>query len=172
MYISSVIEVYVLKNGYQNLWEKIVESENITIHFNTKVTRLSRRKVSLKETHSYISNVATQNTKTNSSGERVYNFLIWTPEMKESLPLWNNHFGKEAEYFNKTHVDYYTTALIETINETRSISPETHYIRTNHTEFYDDRVIAQRDSYSTIYGLPDRYIRMEHIQFPKIIPAL
>ena len=152
MYISSVIEVYVLKNGYQNLWEKIVESENITIHFNTKVTRLSRRKVSLKETHSYISNVATQNTKTNSSGERVYNFLIWTPEMKESLPLWNNHFGKEAEYFNKTHVDYYTTALIETINETRSISPETHYIRTNHTEFYDDRVIAQRDSYSTIYG--------------------
>ena len=66
-----------------------------------------------------MSNVSTENTKTNSSGERVYDFLIWTPEMKESLPLWDNHFGKEAEYFNKTHVDYYTTALIETINETR-----------------------------------------------------
>ena len=78
-----------------------METENITIHFNTKVTELIRQKVSQKEPNSYISIVTTHGTKRNTSSSRTYDFLIWTPEMKESLPLWNDHFGKETEYFSK-----------------------------------------------------------------------
>ena len=70
--------------------------------------------------------------------------------MKESLPLWGNHFEKEAEYFNKTDIHYFTTAIIDTINETRSISPVLYFLKSNHSEIYDNRVIAQRDSYSAI----------------------
>ena len=70
--------------------------------------------------------------------------------MKESLPLWENHFEREAEYFNKTDIHYFTTAIIDTTNETRSISPVLYFLKSNHSEIYDNRVIAQRDSYSAI----------------------
>ena len=127
-----------------------METENITIHFNTKVTELIRQKVSQKEPNSYISIVTTHDTKRNTSSSRTYDFLIWTPEMKESLPLWNDHFGKEAEYFSKTYAHYLTTALIDTVNETRSISPITYYMKSKSNEMYGNRIIAQRDSYVTI----------------------
>ena len=70
--------------------------------------------------------------------------------MKESLPLWGNQFEKEVEYFSKTDIHYFTTAIIDTINETRSISPIIYFLKSNHSEIYDNRVIAQRDSYSAI----------------------
>ena len=139
----------LLKNGFQNLWEKIVEAEDITIYLNTKVTRLVRQTVS-KDSNSYKSIISTQNTKTNSYEDRSYDFMIWTPEMKESLPLWGNQFEKEVEYFSKTDIHYFTTAIIDTINETRSISPIIYFLKSNHSEIYDNRVIAQRDSYSAI----------------------
>ena len=142
-------DLSLLKNGFQNLWEKIVEAENIAIYFNTRVTRLVRQTVS-KDSNSYKSIISTQNTKTNFSEDRSYDFLIWTPEMKESLPLWGNHFEKEAEYFNKTDIHYFTTAIIDTINETRSISPVLYFLKSNHSEIYGNRVIAQRDSYGAI----------------------
>ena len=127
-----------------------METENITIHFNTRVTGLVRQKVSQHEPNSYISIVTTLDTKRNTSNSRTYDFLIWTPEMKESLPLWNDHFGKEAEYFSKAHVHYLTTALIDTANGRRSIAPMTYYMKSKSNEMYGNRIIAQRDSYATI----------------------
>ena len=150
MFIVLDAGTYTLKNGFQKLWEKLVETENITIHFNTKVTELKRQKVSQNEPNSYISIVTTQDTKTNATNSRTYDFLIWTPEMKESLPLWDDHFGKEAEYFSKTYAHYLTTALIDTVNETSSISPITYYMKSKSNEMYGNRIIAQRDSYATI----------------------
>ena len=113
------------------------------------VTKLVRQTVS-NDSNSYKSIISAQNTKTNSSEDRSYDFLIWTPEMKESLPLWGNQFEKEAQYFNKTDIHYFTTAIIDTINETRSISPELYFLKSNHSEIYGNRVIAQRDSYGAI----------------------
>ena len=81
------------------------------------VTKLVRQTVS-NDSNSYKSIISAQNTKTNSSEDRSYDFLIWTPEMKESLPLWGNQFEKEAQYFNKTDIHYFTTAIIDTIGET------------------------------------------------------
>ena len=127
-----------------------METENITIHFNTKVTGLIRQKISQHDPNSYISIVTTQDTKRNTSNSRTYDFLIWTPEMKESLPLWNDHFGKEGEYFSKTHAHYLTAALIDTANETRSVTPITYYMKSKSNEMYGNRIIAQRDSYATI----------------------
>ena len=76
MFIVLDAGTYTLKNGFQKLWEKLVETENITIHFNTKVTELKRQKVSQNEPNSYISIVTTQDTKTNATNSRTYDFLI------------------------------------------------------------------------------------------------
>lgn len=146
-----VIGIYLLKNGFQNLWEKIVEQDNITVIFNTKVTWYSRLPCYNKDKPGcLLSVVKTKNTVTNLEATRGYNFLIWTPEMKTSLSLWNEHYGKEVEYFNKTHATYFTTAVVDTRNEARGVSPCVYYTKSNHSEIYANRVTAQRDSFAAL----------------------
>ena len=150
-YTCFFIGIYLLKNGFQNLWEKIVKQENIPVILNTKVTWYSRLPSYNKEKPGHLfSVVKTKNTVFNLEVIRGYNFLIWTPEMKTSLQLWNEHYGKEIEYFNKTHATYFTTAVVDSRNEARGESPSVYYTKSNHSEIYADRVTGQRDSFAVL----------------------
>ena len=60
--------------------------------------------------------------------------LIWTPEMKT---LWKDHYGTESEYFNKTNLIFFTSAVTDIKNEIRSFSPLIFYWPSNKTKFYE-----------------------------------
>ena len=69
-------DVYVLREGYENLWNSIVKKENFDIKFNTRIINIRRWKRAIKIT--YIENFS-------ETREERCGFLIWTPPMPEML---------------------------------------------------------------------------------------
>lgn len=142
-----------LRLGFQNLWETIIAKENIAIKMNSEVKKLKPlTKKGTKGRHDIELKYAHKNpvTKRIQMITKRYNFVMWTPEMKQSLALWDFHDPEVTNYFNKTTVSYFTTAITDTQNEARSFSPILLKFTSNHTTFYNNRVTADRNSFSTL----------------------
>ena len=71
------ISIYVLKHGFQNLWETIARKEGLRIIYNADVIKV-RRKPSAQ--------IAWRNRQTGEEQKREFDFIMWTPNMKDSLP--------------------------------------------------------------------------------------
>ena len=85
--------MYMLKSGFQNLWEKIVEQENIKVTFNVDIFSLYRgfdrechdgAWISKREGH-------------RQHSWEYFNFIIWSPEMKISISRWRDNIPLERQ---------------------------------------------------------------------------
>ena len=106
----------MLRNGFKNLWKKIIEVENLDVRFNVDIYRLYR---SRSQNKLWID----MKTGSGSRGFQEYDFLIWSPEMKTSLPIWADATDEEIYYFSRPSPAFFTTALVDTVNMTRATSP-------------------------------------------------
>ena len=141
----------VLKSGFQNLWETIVEKENIQVTFNVDILQVFRPATQRLDKKTKCRDVwIAQRIGKNGTPKWVhYNFLIWSPEMKDSLHLWKNPVSQEVEFFSKTQERYFTTSLIDTKNMIRGLTPIDYWVD-NMAQKKEYSVWAQRDSYGVL----------------------
>ena len=142
----------ILKSGFQNLWETIVKKENINITFNVDILQVVRpKRVPCTEPSSCRDVWIAQQIFGNNAAPtwEKYDFLIWSPEMKDSIHRWRNPAPKEVEYFSKTEHRYFTTSLIDTENMDRGFTPIDYWVD-NMSRKRENSVWAQRDSYGVL----------------------
>ena len=141
----------VLKSGFQNLWKTIVEEEKIQITFNVDILQIYRPSTQKPDATSKSRDVwIAQRIGKNGIPEwQYYNFVIWSPEMKDSIHLWKDPVTEEVEYFSKTEERYFTTSLIDTTGMIRGHTPIDYWVD-NMAQKRENSVWAQRDSYGVI----------------------
>ena len=134
----------MLRNGFGNLWQKIIDAEKLDVRFGVSIYRLYRSR--------------TQNKlwiEMNMGGTRnfhEYDFLIWSPEMKSSFPIWADATDEEIYYFSRPQPAFFTTALVDTVNMTRGTSPIDYWFD-NINKKRQHSLWAQRDSYAALSNL-------------------
>ena len=135
----------MLKRGFKTLWEKIIEAENLKITFNVDIYQLYRTKGQQQKVWMDMKAGLSQQRKWHQ-----YDFVIWCPEMKTSLPYWDK-IDEEVYYFSRPKPTFYTTALIDTEGVTRGTSP-IDYLFDNILQKRQHSLWAQRDSYAALNG--------------------
>ncbi|XP_066913754.1 uncharacterized protein [Clytia hemisphaerica] len=134
--------LYMLRHGFKTLWERIIQAENLDVRFSSEIYRLYRSKTEPKVW-----------LEVESSGTRKFNsydFLIWSPEMKTSLPLWDANV-EERFYFSRSKPAFFTTALVDTDGELRAPSPIDYWFD-NINKKRQHSLWALRDSYGALHG--------------------
>jgi len=114
---------YLLKSGFQNLWESIAERENLSIMLNSNITEARRIKNGV---------ILTVN-----GSEITYDFLIWSPELKKSLAVLKPRKKDEWKAFNSTKADFLVSTLIGLAGGRRAPTP---------TSYWLDNVVKKRNS--------------------------
>ena len=147
-------DMNVLKSGFQKLWETIVEKEKINVTFNVDILQVVRPKnywCAKPSASPCRDDVWIAQRIGNSAAPtwENYDFLIWSPEMKDSIHRWRNPEPKEVEYFSKTEHRYFTTSLIDTENMKRGLTPIDYWVD-NMSRKRENSVWAQRDSYGVL----------------------
>ena len=142
----------MLRNGFKNLWKKIIEVENLDVRFNVDIYRLYR---SRSQNKLWID----MKTGSGSRGFQEYDFLIWSPEMKTSLPIWADATDEEIYYFSRPSPAFFTTALVDTVNMTRATSPIDYWFD-NINKKRQHSLWAQRDSYASLANLHGEAYRL------------
>jgi len=144
----------VLKSGFQNLWETIVREENIAVTFHVDILKIYRPVTQLYKTSStYVESkcreawILKQDRNEPFPTWERYDFIIWSPEMKESLHLWKDLVSTEKEIFSKTTPNFFTTSLVDTRDMTRGLTPIDYWVD-NVVKKRDNSVWAQRDTYA------------------------
>ena len=85
-------ELYILKKGFENIWNKLVEKEHFDIKYNVDISlvlRDSRNRITLLYKDQY------QNRLSEDC-----DFLIWTPPMPELMKVLSNPTLQERKLFN------------------------------------------------------------------------
>ena len=143
----------MLKNGFSKLWKTIVKRERLNIKYNVRIIRVYRTKSIFGHHHIWIKNQVGRN---GAKKLDHYDFVIWSPEMKESLRYWNT-YPAERELFSKTKPTWFTTSLVDTLNVTRGPRPIDYFIDNVNGKL--DTVWAQRDTYAAVRNFPaDEYM--------------
>ena len=104
------MSVYILGNGYENVWKRVVEKEGLNIQFDTDIYSIKRtyHGIDMKVwKDSYI-----QTTRCD--------FLIWTPDMSHLLRALADASHKEWSIFRGLKTETYTTSLVNMRNERRN----------------------------------------------------
>ena len=138
--------MYVLKNGFQQLWKTIVDKEKINVIFNVKI------------------HLVVRNYTLGSSAIRLYkshgkkdpkwedfDFLIWSPEMEQSINLWNNSTPLEKKLFSNTKSTFFTSSIVNYFDRIRGLTPIDYWIDKMNNKV-EHSVWAQRDTYSVLNG--------------------
>ena len=79
----------------------------------------------------------------------LFDFVIWSPEMKSSLKYWLNRTPKEQRLFSRTTTSYFTTALMDSRGVSRGQTPIDYWFD-NVLNKREHSVWAQRDSYAAV----------------------
>ena len=89
---------FLLKIGFQNLWRKVADKNRLKIRLNSRITKVKRTKDRVRI---YV-----------NGRPKDYDFLIWSPELKASLKLFNPLYKDERRAFKSTNADYLTASLV------------------------------------------------------------
>jgi len=148
--MSYSLGLYMLRHGYKTLWEKIIEVENLKVTFNVDIYQLYRTKGQQQQQGSQTVWIDMEIKKIEQRKWHQYDFVIWSPEMKTSLPFWDE-IDEEVYYFSRPQPAFFTTALIDTKGVTRGASP-VDYLFDNINQKREHSLWAQRDSYAALNG--------------------
>merc|ERR1712179_277860 len=98
-------QTYILKNGFQNIWNKIVEKENFDIRYEvdiSQVLRSSNNRVTLLYTNQYQQRLSEN-----------CDFLIWTPPMPKLIDVLSNPTMEERQLFNPLSHHVFVSSIIK-----------------------------------------------------------
>ncbi|XP_033748185.1 uncharacterized protein LOC117333150 [Pecten maximus] len=132
----------ILSKGYQFIWQEIVRQLNIDVRLSSPVTRIvrevkPRRRFDVTYSHCF------------GGKTETFDFLILSPTMN-SLIKTVNFNKKENRLFEKTTHGYLATSLVDTTyGKRRSSSPHKYHID-NILSKVDNKVVMQRDTYSSM----------------------
>ena len=87
-----------MKIGFQKLWQSVVDAEGLNVKLKSRVTNVQR------SSNGVIIHV--------NGDERHYDFLIWSPELKSSLKLFDPLWQDESNAFKSTNATFLTSSLI------------------------------------------------------------
>ncbi|XP_057317655.1 uncharacterized protein LOC130662748 [Hydractinia symbiolongicarpus] len=140
--------LYMLRNGFGNLWKTIVREEKLKIIFNVDIFKVYRTK------HNNYKDVWIKlRVGRNSPSWERYDFLIWSPEMKTSMKYWSNkEIYDEQFYFSRTKPTYFTTALVDTEGTQRGLSAVDYWFDNIINSTRDSSLWALRDTYAALHG--------------------
>lgn len=127
---------YLIKGGFQMLWETIQTWENIDVRFGVDITRIYRRndKVLIKYS--------------SSKDWAEFDFLIWTPSLFSNLHLIDAS-DKEKELFSGLNPAWFSTTLFDSTYGNRGEAPVDIWLSTVENK-KEQAVWEQRDSYGTL----------------------
>eukprot|EP00795_Rhopilema_esculentum_P008077 gene8077-13993_t len=131
--------LFMLKHGFQHLWETIIEKEHLHIEYDVNVDhvyRVRRGSWLCTRHHEHC---------------QYYKFVIWTPELKQSIHKFQPLHADEQEIFSRTTVHYYSTSLVDSLNVRRGLT-SIDYMFSNVLHKREHSVWAQRDSYAALRG--------------------
>ena len=98
-------QTYILKNGFENIWNKIVEKENFDIRYKvdiSQVLRSSNNRVTLLYTNQYHQRLSEN-----------CDFLIWTPPMPKLIDVLSNPTMEERQLFNPLSHHVFVSSIIK-----------------------------------------------------------
>ncbi|XP_033763411.1 polyenoic fatty acid isomerase-like [Pecten maximus] len=154
---GEISTIKVLSQGYQALWEAIVEQECLNVRLSSPVMRINRRKMAGGGRKGRKDRPAFQieyvDGPTQRRKKEPFDFVVLTTEMKLMSDLDIIDFNKEEKSrFKKMNRYYYTTSLVDTkeINGTeRGLTPES-YFADNINSKVDGSVWVKRDSFNSL----------------------
>ena len=147
----------MLKSGFQNLWETIVDQEGIDVTFNVDIFSLYRgidRECRDNLYRGFDRECRDGAWLHKREGHRqptweYFDFIIWSPEMKTSISRWRDNIPLERQLLTATNHVYFTTSIVDSENETRSLAPIDYWLD-NIRRNIANSVWSQRDSYAAI----------------------
>lgn len=139
-----------MKNGFQGLWEAIASQEKLKIKFSQQVQWINvgipnnkkkgREQIYLQYKHK------------DHGHRKTYDFVIWSPPVKESLSFfYGDLFLEEKKLFSPMTNSYYCTTLVDAEGTKRSESPIDWFYGNIYSK-NDNLIWATRDTYSAING--------------------
>ena len=129
----------MLKHGFQHLWEAIIEKEHLHIEYEVNVDhvyRVRRGSWLCTRHHEHC---------------QYYKFVVWTPELRQSIHKFKPLHADEQEIFSRTTVHYYSTSLVDSLNVHKGLT-SIDYMFSNVLHKREHSVWAQRDSYAALRG--------------------
>lgn len=127
----------MLKNGFQTLWQKMIEKDNLNVVYGVDIKTVYR--------HRRGSWLCTDDEREC----HFYKFVVWTPELKTSLHKFQPAHEDEIDAFSRTTVHYYSTSLIDSLNVKRGTTA-IDYMFDNVLKKREHSLWAQRDSYAAL----------------------
>ena len=100
------VGTFLVKQGFQNLWETIAKKENLNIKFGSEISAVHRY---------FDEDGNTNNDKVkicDRGGCYEHDFVIWSPELKSSLYHFKPYYKKEEEYFSKMKSVFLVATLV------------------------------------------------------------
>ena len=129
----------MLKHGFQRLWQAIIDKEGFDVHYDVNIERVYRRRRG-----SWL-------CMGNGRDCHFFKFVVWTPELKQSLHKFHPAHEDEKDIFSRTEVHYYSTSLVDSLDVKRGLTA-IDYMFTNVLLKREHSVWAQRDSYAALNG--------------------
>ena len=116
------VGTFLVKEGFQNLWETIAKKENLNIKFGSEISVVRR----------YFDDNGYSNdnkvTICDRGGCYDHDFVIWSPELKGSLYHFKPYYQEEEEHFSKMRSVFLVATLVSikggrcTLDESRKSS--------------------------------------------------
>lgn len=103
--LSLVAPAYLLRIGFQKLWEEIAEKDKLRVFLRSKVTGVYQNENYVK-------------IKVNDTWKQ-YDFLMWSPEMRASLPSFRSLNRRERMMFGATKNDFLISTLVRLVGGTQ-----------------------------------------------------
>ena len=130
---------YMLRHGFQPLWEAMLTKERLQIHYGVDIQHVYRR-----HHGSWLCTKRHRECK-------FYNFIIWSPELKQSLHKFRPLFEDERDIFSRTKPIFFTTSLINSLGVRRGLTP-IDFMLDNALKKREHRIWVQRDSFASVKG--------------------
>ena len=136
-------ETYILKKGFENVWNKIVEKERFDIKYNVDiflVRRDGRNRLTLLYKDQYHNELSED-----------CDFLVWTPPMPELMKVLSNPTLQERKLFSTLTYHIFVSTILKDTGTVRN-TPYVIYqqsLEDGNNNVTDGEVIAEGD----VYGL-------------------
>ena len=143
------LAIYMLKNGFQNLWEEMAYQLDLNIIFNTEILR-----VQLSKGKAY---VYSKSFLSSLRKRREFDFLIWSPPANELMDIiyagpQYNFLHQERDLFIGMTNSYYISSLVDEVGAKRGESAVNWWLE-NIKNGRESSVWANRDSYTMFNDL-------------------
>eukprot|EP00794_Sanderia_malayensis_P011741 gene11741-12962_t len=139
MYKQMDTGLYMLKHGFQGLWEAMIQKAGLHIEYDVNIQHVYRNRRG-----TWLC------TKFHRECE-FYKFVMWSPELKQSLGKFHEPHEEEVDIFMRMRPVYFSTSLIDTHNVQRGLT-SIDYMFSNVLAKREHSVWAQRESYAALRG--------------------